>query len=240
MCQHQLHNLRLVASPTRPYNGPGNINAVNDLKSFVITFCVFAGLLGSVAQAEDVERGGKHSLAVFGGPVTDTNFVESIYAPWSNDLRNIGVVGAAYSYRHGSLNDVFNLDLAPGFGDHVTLESEVGGSYRFGKEKLGEGWVGLYLRYDGFFWNDTLYTTLAVNTGLSVLTEESEFERGRDSKSRNNVLLHYMGPELTFASPDNKNLEVLFRYHHRSGVFGLFDGVASGSTFLSVGLRYRF
>jgi hypothetical protein len=240
MCQHQHCNLWLVGIPTRPYNGCGKIKSVNQLKHFALTLCLIAGLNGAAARAEEVERGGKHSLAVFGGPVTDTNFTESVFAPWSNDIRNIGVVGAAYNYRYGTLNEVFSADLPAAFGDHVLLESEVGGSYRFGNEKLGEGWIGLYLRYDGFFWNDTVYTTLALNTGLSVLTEESEFERGRDSNSKNNILLHYMGPELTFASPDNKNLEVLFRYHHRSGVFGLFDGVVSGSTFLSTGLRYRF
>ena len=49
-----------------------------------------------------------------------------------------------------------------------------------------------------------------------------------------------MGPELTFADPDNKDLELVLRYHHRSGVFGLFDDVVSGSTFLSAGVRVRF
>ena len=49
-----------------------------------------------------------------------------------------------------------------------------------------------------------------------------------------------MGPEITFADPDNKDLEFVFRLHHRSGVFGLFDDVVSGSTFLSTGIRIRF
>ncbi len=49
-----------------------------------------------------------------------------------------------------------------------------------------------------------------------------------------------MGPEITFADPDNKNVEFLIRYHHRSGVFGLFDGVVSGSTFITAGVRFRF
>jgi hypothetical protein len=194
---------------------------------------------GSTCMATDVERGGKHSLAAFVGQATDTNFVESMYAPWSNELEDVGVVGAMYSYRLGALSDVFGLS-SNYFTDHVTVETEAGGAFRFGNEDMGELWTGLYVRYDGFFWNDTVYTTLAVNTGLSLLSAESEFERGRDSNGKNQRLLHYMGPELSFANPDNKNLELIFRYHHRSGVFGLFDGVVSGSTFLSSGVRVRF
>lgn len=53
-------------------------------------------------------------------------------------------------------------------------------------------------------------------------------------------LLHYFAPELTFADPDNKNLETVTRLHHRSGVFRLFNGVNGGSTFLSVRIHRHF
>jgi hypothetical protein len=192
------------------------------------------------AHAEDVQRTGKHSIAAFVGRATDTNFVDSMLTPWRNDLKDVGVVGVAYNFRYGTLNELSDGAFGSSFGDHLMLESEVGGAFRFGQEHLGEAWTGLYLRYDGFFWNDTVYTTLAVNTGVSLLTDFSDFERGRDSKRKNARLLHYMGPEITFSPPDNHNLEFLIRYHHRSGVFGLFDGVVSGSTFVSTGLRYRF
>jgi hypothetical protein len=196
-------------------------------------------LSGGTCFAAEVERGGKQSLAAFVGIATDTNFVESMYAPWANDLEDIGVAGAMYSHRFGSLQTVFNLP-SNHITDHVVVEGEAGGAFRFGDEKLGEVWTGLYVRYDGFFWNDTVFTTIAVNTGVSLLSETSDFERGRDSKGKNTRLLHYMGPEITFADPDNKNVELLLRYHHRSGVFGLFDGVVSGSTFVSTGVRMRF
>jgi hypothetical protein len=194
----------------------------------------------TVALAENVDRAGKHSVAAFVGRATDTNFVDSMFKPWSNDLQDIGVAGAAYNYRFGTLNELTDNNFGSTFGDHLMLESEVGGSFRFGDEHLAEAWTGLYLRYDGFFWNDAVYTTLAVNTGVSLLTDYSSFERGRDHGGRNAKLLHYMGPEITFSPPDNHNIEFLIRYHHRSGVFGLFDGVVSGSTFVSTGLRYRF
>jgi hypothetical protein len=177
---------------------------------------------------------------VFGGVATETNFAEAIYEPWTIELNDIGVLGASYSHRFGTVNELLGGGGLGHLGDDFTFEGEVGTSVRFGDESLGEAWTALYLRYDGLPWNDTVYTTIGVNTGLSYLTDISEFERGRDSEGKASELLHYMGPELTFADPENKNLELVLRYHHRSGVFGLFDGVVSGSTFLSAGIRIRF
>ena len=196
--------------------------------------------IGLATPALAKSRGADDSVMVFGGVASETNFAEILYSPWTVELNDIGVIGASYSHRLGTVNE-----LAGGFGlgrigDDFTIETEAGTSFRFGDESLGEAWAALYLRYDGLSWNDAVYTTIAVNTGLSVLTDISKFEEGRDSKGRSSVLLHYLGPEFTFADPENKDLELVLRLHHRSGVFGLFDGVVSGSTFLSAGIRVRF
>jgi hypothetical protein len=53
-------------------------------------------------------------------------------------------------------------------------------------------------------------------------------------------VLHNFSPEITFADPDNKNVELVLRLHHRSGIFGLIDGVSTGSTFVTTGIRVRF
>jgi hypothetical protein len=200
----------------------------------------FAATAFVAPAAADEARGGDHSIAVFAGQATRTSFVESMFMPWTNDMQDIGVVAAAYNYRFGTLGDFIGDGLPLGLGDDITIEGEIGGSARFGDENLGEGWIGAYLRYDDFFWNDHVYTTIAVNTGLSYLSEKSEFERSRDNGGRADKLLHYLAPEITFAAPSNKDLEFLLRFHHRSGAFGFFDGVVSGSTFISTGLRVRF
>jgi hypothetical protein len=80
---------------------------------------------------------------------------------------------------------------------------------------------------------------VAINTGLSILSETSEFERER-ADGQSSLVLHYLAPEITFASPDNKNLELVLQLHHRSGIFGLIDDVSGGSTFISTGIRMRF
>ncbi len=201
---------------------------------------LLVGLLGltlpTIALADET-RSGDHGIAFYVGKATDTNFTESMFTPWTNEMEDIGLVAGAYSYRFGSIGDVFGGGT---FLDDFTVEGEVGVSARFGDESLGEAWTGLYLRYDGFFWNDVVYTTIAVNTGVSYLTDFSDFERGRDSGDKNSKLLHFMAPEITFSHPEHKNIEFLLRYHHRSGVFGLFNDVVSGSTFISTGVRFKF
>jgi hypothetical protein len=222
----------------KPRRGVGEHGRMNRLLSACIAILALLSL-GATVRAEEVERTKKHSLTVFAGPGTRSNFTDSIFTPWANEIKKIGVVGGAYSYRLGTVNEVFGSELPESFGEHIALEAEGGLSYRFGREELGEVWGGLYLRYDDFPWNDKVYTTVAVNTGLSMLSEKSAFEAGRDDKRKNEQVLHYMGPEITFADPDNKNVELLVRFHHRSGVFGLFNGVVSGSTFIATGVRFK-
>lgn len=209
--------------------------------SFRITaawLAFIATLPDAAAARADDSIPKSHAISIFAGQATWTSFTPSIYEPWNNDYTPIGVLALAYSYRFGSLNSITGLALPSVIGDHIYVEGEVGTSVRFGDEHLMEGWGAAYLRFDDFPWNDIVYTTVAVNTGVSFLNKDSQFEQERDS-SDGSQLLHYMGPEITFASPDNKNLELFVRWHHRSGVFGLFDGVYAGSTFVAGGIRFR-
>jgi hypothetical protein len=193
--------------------------------------------LSSPAAAE--ERGASHSVAFFVGVGSDTNFTQTFYAPWTVNIVDLQFAGATVSTRLGTLSELVGDPDLGFFGDHLTLEPEVGIGSRFGDETMGEVWTALYFRYDGLPWNDTLYTTVALNLGLSVISETSEFEKDR-SNGHSNQLLSYFSPEITIADPDNKDLELVFRVHHRSGAFGTFDGVWSGSSFLNIGLRMRF
>jgi hypothetical protein len=192
---------------------------------------VMSGLLVclcSVVPCQAGAMGGDDAVTFLVGRGTDTDFTDIITEPWTTHFVDLTMLGLTASHRLGAL------------GEDISVEAEAGGAYRFGDdENLGEFWGALYFRYDGFPWNDTLYTTVAINTGLSLLTETSEFERSRSNDGTSQVL-HYFSPEITFADPDNKNVELVLRLQHRSGIFGLIDGVSSGSTFVTTGLRFRF
>jgi len=52
--------------------------------------------------------------------------------------------------------------------------------------------------------------------------------------------MHFFSPELTFALPRAPGTELLFRFHHRSGVYGLISDAHGGAQYGTVGLRLRF
>lgn len=150
------------------------------------------------------------------------------YKPWHIDPADHVFGGLAVSRR-----------LAR-FWTDFTVEAEVGVGHRAGSGfSSNEGWAAVYFRWDGFPWNAFVKTSVAVSTGLNVIDSLPSEETRRSDRYHSQVL-HYFSPELTFAAPSAPNHELLVRWHHRSGVFGLFDGVRGGSNIVSVGYRYRW
>jgi len=83
-------------------------------------------------------------------------------------------------------------------------------------------------------------TTAAVSTGLNYATGVSEVERERARDDQGARLMHFFSPEVTFALPQAPQYELLFRFHHRSGVFGLISDAWGGAQYGTIGLRVRF
>lgn len=187
---------------------------------------------GSSSQFESAEsptfETGDRSVTVFGGLASTSNFSKLVLMPWESSVEwDIPWLGAALSQRVWS------------FTDALTVEVEAGAGYRFGSEKTGEAWSAIYLRYDDFPWNHRVYTSVAASTGLNLASRVSPLEKIK-SENGGSRLLHYFSPEIAIADPDNRHQELVLRLHHRSGVFGLFDGVSSGSNTVTIGLRTRF
>ena len=99
-------------------------------------------------------------------------------------------------------------------------------SQNFGEAILGLGvraWVQPWL-------------SLSVVEGISFNTDVSLYEK--TFREENSQLLNYLGFEVEAAiSPD---LSLVGRIHHRSGAFGLYNGVSGGSNGYLLGLRYRW
>lgn len=129
---------------------------------------------------------------------------------------------------------------APHANQTRIIDWEVGAGQRFGESNASEFWTALYINYDGFPWSNTVYTTIGTSIGVNYATSISDQDERKSGNDRSNKLLHYFSPRITFADANNKDLAIAVRWHHRSGVFGLFDGVKGGATFLSIGLRKHF
>jgi hypothetical protein len=173
---------------------------------------------------------GDCGVAVFTGPYIEDSMVDIFgdpIPPWAWDLTEDRFVGFAASRDVGSLW-------------RISFEPEMGIGQRFGTQDETEFWGAVYFRYHGFPWDKYLVTTFALSTGLNWATGISDVEKDRARDGEGSQLMHYFAPEITFALPSRPDTELLFRIHHRSGVFGLISDAWGGAQYATVGLRVRF
>ena len=183
----------------------------------------------------------------------------SLFAPCADDC---GVAVYAGAYVEDSLGDEILLSPSPPYswtyGDddhliatsisrrvarfwrHWTLEPEVGIGQRLGRQSATELWGAFYFRYAGFPWDRYLVTTAALSTGLNWASEVTEVELDRAQDDEGSQWMHFFSPEITFAAPSRPNVELVLRFHHRSGVWGLVSDAWGGAQYASVGVRVRF
>jgi len=125
-------------------------------------------------------------------------------------------------------------------GRHFSLESEIGLGQRLGRQSATEVWGALFLRYRGFPWDGVLRTSAAVSTGLNWASSVTDVEEERARDGEGSRVMHFFAPEITFALPARPGVELLLRFHHRSGVFGLVSDAWGGAQYATLGLRVRF
>ena len=116
---------------------------------------------------------------------------------------------------------------------------------RYGALRETEAWVAIYARWVRFPWSDFLRASLAVSTGLNFASGVALYEEARGKVPGGSRTQHYFSPEMTFGLPDKPDVDLVFRFHHRSGgaVVGnktLFNGTDGGVQHFMLGLRYQF
>lgn len=160
----------------------------------------------------------------------DSQMFKAPKVAWDSSFREEKIAGVALAYRAGR------------FWNHFTLEFEAGLGGRFPESHAKEGWAAAFVRFDGFPWKQVLYTSVGASVGIDYVSKlpASELPTVDEPDRPTSKLLHYFAPEIAFALPEHREHEVFARIHHRSGVWGLFDGVHGASDALVVGYRYRF
>ena len=175
---------------------------------------------------------GDCAVAVYGGTYVENSMERILLTdpepPWTWDYRDDHILALTLSRQVATL------------GRGFTVEAEVGLGKRFGRQSETEVWGAAYLRYLGFHWDRFLVTSVAVSTGLNYASDISDVERNRARDDTGDRLMHFFSPEITFALPEAPDREILFRLHHRSGVFGLVSDAWGGVQYGSIGIRYRF
>ncbi|MEZ5665859.1 MAG: hypothetical protein R3F55_00145 [Alphaproteobacteria bacterium] len=127
-------------------------------------------------------------------------------------------------------------------GDSLSIEAETQAVYHYGRGNFGELGATLVARFDGVELPDWLggmkiLDGFSIGVGPSVTTAipPLESDRGRISHVLNQLMLEYLDP-----MPEGAEVQTVERVHHRSGIFGLINGIVGGSDYLGRGIRFRF
>lgn len=174
------------------------------------------------------------------------NCATSIYAGWyvDNSLGQVLVTAPETPFTWDYEGDYIvatavSRRVATMWGK-VDVEPEIGVGQRFGEQDETEVWGAFFFRYHGFPWDRYLVNTIAVSTGLNYASGISDREQSRARDHEGDQLMHFFAPEITFASPRAPQYELVFRMHHRSGVFGLVSSAWGGAQYGAIGFRVRF
>jgi hypothetical protein len=179
------------------------------------------------------------AATLWGGPLFDANFGDTFL--FNGQLRQEVLLGGGMQrrlWRSGPI--ALELDFNA-LGHWVSAQKGSGFSGRFtssdssslntAAQSFGEVTAGLGLRV----WL-LPRLSLGVVQGVSFNSSLSNFESTYRDKS--SQLLNYLAFELEAAVSPQWSL--VGRIHHRSGVFGVYNGVKEGSNGYLLGLRYRF
>lgn len=167
------------------------------------------------------------AITLYSGPLTSQT-TSKIFS--HADFGNSGIVALAGSKELGRV-----------WRDQLGFELEAQAVQHFGDQKHFElNPIVLIARWENFPWNQTLPTTFAIGDGLSIATETPKLEVKRRGRKESNKVLNYVMAELTFSLPEYPQWAAVARYHHRSGMFGAFNGVHDASTVFAAGLKYWF
>ncbi len=187
-------------------------------KIILFTWVMVTAFWG-VARAE-----GDWAFSLYWARLTHGTLGETI--TFQTGLTDADLVAGALSRRIGS------------FKEYVDFELEGQVARHFGEQRYWEYNALVVARWLPFPWDHVIDTSLAVGQGLSYITETSKVEdRRHDETSK---FLAYLMFEIAFSLPRLPDWSLITRIHHRSGVYGLFDGVHGASNAWGVGLRYAF
>ncbi len=162
----------------------------------------------------------KTSIGYYQGQAVSNNFGDLYTDPWVPVDSYIKVLFLAYKL-DGRIRDL-TFDVEGQVVKH---------------EGLQDHWETNFLLVArlGFF-QDMFPASIAYGQGLSYAMEKTELDQEADEDPPQ--LLHYFFVELAFGLLNiSYHPQLIFRIHHRSGVFGMYCGDRCGSNIPVIGFR---
>jgi hypothetical protein len=211
--------------------------AARRVRSLLLTLLVIvsSAQLTRTASAQSVaadttqpiaERG-PFSVGFYAGELYKSEYISILDRPEDIQLSPSYLVAANVDYRIYKSADI-----------PIQFEGEFDIAKRFHGADEFEVVLSPFVRWTWFPWNRFLYTNVRVGAlGLSYTSGVSAWERQNSGNNRGSNFLQFGAMEVSFAAHENARSEVFVRVHHRSGVFGLINGVDGGSNYLAFGFR---
>jgi hypothetical protein len=200
---------------------------------FSIFLCLLFQVVSASAQTETNvtdEPDRLWSVSAFGGVYTNRDFGSTI-SRWPDDTENDQMIALSVSRRIGQWGRHLTWEVEGLFAEHFGKS----GSYRYNYEEMA---AFIVLRYHTFPWNRYVRTSFAMGEGISYTTQvpyHEQYKAGDDGYHR---FLNYLMAELTFGVPSVPSLNLVYRIHHRSGIYGLIGD--QGSNYYCIGVRFSF
>lgn len=169
------------------------------------------------------------ALTFYSGPFSSQTTSKIIF-DFNAQFERSAILAVELSKKLGSvLDDRLQFELGAGLVKHV------------GHQHHWEVDIPVLIaRWKEFPWNDTVRTTFAIGDGVSFASRIPKHELERRGRNESAKTLNYLMAELTFGHKSLPNWDFVLRYHHRSGVFGLYDGVHDASNVFAAGIKYKF
>ncbi len=171
-------------------------------------------ILALISDNAAIANEKNNSLTIFGGALTE----DEVKLPIP-DFEEATQFGITYNRSIKSL-------------DRIRFEFDTSIYRHFGEQFHWEITAAIMVRY--YIFKNRL--SFAVGDGFSYASDIPDWERRRHihtSQLLNLVLLE-------LALDINQFSAIALRWHHRSGMWGLFDKVEGGSNSAQIGVRYKF
>lgn len=174
-----------------------------------------------------VDDRGPLSIGLYAGELYKSGYLSVLFKPEDLQFSSSYLVAANIDYR---------LYKFPGIP--LQFEGEFDVAKRFHGADEIDIVLAPFIRWTSFPWNKFLYTNARLAAlGLSYATGVSAWELQNSGNNHGSNLQQFGALEMTVAAHENSRSEVFVRLHHRSGIYGLINGVSGGSNYLSLGFR---
>ena len=181
-------------------------------------FILLGALVPARCSAEHL-----YALNVYAGRLTSNHWEEFFGSEL--DFKDSYLVTAALARRIGAYGDKASFEIEGQIVKHFNIQTH------------WELNALVAARWEAFWWDDVLDTSVAFGLGPSYATEKPEIEI--ENYGDTSRFMIYWMLELALGLPDYPQVALITRIHHRSDAFGLIAG-GGGSNALAVGLKWRF